>query len=682
MLDLPPSAKRRTAGLKELPPWERTGWRPPAEMPDLRNACLLSFDTETYDPGLLDNGPGWGRGTGHLVGLSIAALASNGETWCGYFPLRHEVERELNCNLTNVMAWTKAMLETPIPKTGANLIYDIGWLATEGVHPQGPLYDVQYAEALLDEQGTTALDYLGIKYLGESKSSQAMYEWQSRAYGGAANSGQRANIYRTPPSLVGAYGEGDALLPLRILPQQWALLAQEDLLELYTMECKLTRLLVRMRQSGVRVDLDYFEQQHRQLNHDIETLWAQFRRDYGPCTSPKSPATLGPLFEAQGIKVPKAPAGGYSIQKEWLEALADEAPIAADLLRVREYRTLNDTFVRGYVLEGNVNGRLHCSFNPLRTSKGGGQAGSQGAKTGRFSSSNPNLQNIPSRSAVGKRLRIGFVPDLGHIGWRKYDYSQIEYRMLAHFACDTGDGSADRMRDSYNNDPNTDYHDLVYNAACPYMGWDPADKELRKFNRGKIKNTNFGLLYGQGTGKLARTMKFTPEQARNFFNAYHEAAPYVKPTMEMCAKEVHQFGYVRTILNRRTRFDLWQPFEWDRRDDAPLPLPFSRAISMWGSNIKRAYEYRAVNYKFQGSAADMMKRAMVLMDESGVFNVLGDPKLTVHDELDFSQPDDSKQVIEAYAHMQHIMETAIPLRVPVRADPDIGPNWGQVKAIE
>lgn len=683
LLFLDPGVKRKDAILKELPPVPKTGWKAPTSFPDLRAATLMSFDTETKDPELLDHGPGWSRGKGHIVGISIAAVASNNERWCGYFPIRHEVETWDNCDATNVLAWAKDMLETPnIPKTGANLLYDLGWVAEEGIDVKGKLYDTQYAEALLDEQNPTNLERLGRKYLNTGKSSAGLYDWLARAYGGPANHTQRKNIYRAPPSLVGFYGESDAALPLDILPIQFWHLADQGLLELYEMECKLTRLLVRMRQTGVRVDTNYAQQLHSELDGNISDLQKQFAHKYGKAANHNSSQQLGPLFEEQGIKVPRTEAGGYSIQKTWLENLEKEYPeddpknIARDVLQLREFDKLKSTFVEGYILKGNVNGRLHCSFNPLRVSKDEG-ADSKGAKTGRFSSSDPNLQNIPVRSKVGKRIRKAFVGDLDHLGWVKFDYSQIEYRMLAHFACDNGDGSADALRDHYNNDPDADYHDVVYYRVCPYMGWDPTDKELRAFKRRPIKNTNFGLLYGQGQGKLARTMGFTPDQAKEFFNAYHDGAPYVKPTMQMCANEVHANGFVRTILGRRTRFDLWQPYtDLYSKDELPTPLGYDLAIAKWGSNIKRAYDYRAVNYKFQGSAADIMKKAMVDLDESGVFNYIGVPKLTVHDELDFSLPDGRRVTREALRYIKHRMEIAIPLRVPVRTDPDFGRTWG------
>jgi DNA polymerase I-like protein with 3'-5' exonuclease and polymerase domains len=682
MLFLDPGIKRREAVLKELPPVPHTGWKPPSSFPDLRNAALMSFDTETKDLELLDHGPGWSRGRGHIVGISIAAVASNNERWCGYFPIRHEVNTSENCDATNVLAWAKDMLETPnIPKTGANLLYDLGWVAEEGIDVKGKLYDVQYAEALLDEQGNTNLEYLGRKYLGVGKSSAGLYDWLARAYGGSANHTQRKNIYRAPPSLVGFYGESDAALPLDILPAQWWHLADQGLLELYEMECKLTRLLIRMRQTGVRVDVGYAEQLYHELGGNIAQLQKQFAWKYGKEAAFNSSQQLGPIFEAQGIKVPRTEAGGYSIVKDWLKNLADDVPedephIAKDIMQLREFDKLRSTFVGGYILGGHVNGRLHCSFNPLRVSKDDG-GDSKGAKTGRFSSSDPNLQNIPIRSDEGKRIRAAFVGDLDHLGWVKFDYSQIEYRMLAHFACDNGDGSADALRAHYNSDPDADYHDVVYDRVCPYMGWDPTDGKLRKVKRRPIKNTNFGLLYGQGQGKLSRTMGFDAAQSREFFNAYHDGAPYVKPTMQMCASEVHANGFVRTILGRRTRFNLWQPYsDLYSKDELPTPIAYELAIAKWGSNIKRAYDYRAVNYKFQGSAADMMKKAMVDLDESGVFDFIGVPKLTVHDELDFSLPDGRRQTREALRYIKHRMETAMILRVPVRTDPEFGKNWG------
>lgn len=681
LLNLDPGVTRKRAVLKQLPATPHTGWKAPSFFPDVRDAALISIDTETKE---LDfgHGPGWARNAGHIVGVSLAALSKSGDVWRGYFPLRHEVETHDNMDAAQVLRWFKDMVETPVPKTGANLIYDVGWLGEEGIEVQGPLYDTQFAEALLDESGPTALDFLANKYLGVGKTSSFLYDWCARAYGGKAGGKQRANIYRTPPSLVGFYGEADAELPLRILPIQWGALALQELIPLYEMECRLIRVLIKMRRRGIEIDLPYAEKLYGELRLDIGRLQAEFDERYGLKTNLASGEEIEHVFKRIGLHYPRtAPSASYpngqpSFTKDWLHNL--DHPIGQEINRIRELEKLRGTFVKSYLLEKNVNGKIHCQFHPLRADKTNGQGGTNGAKTGRLSSSDPNLQNIPSRTKEGKKIRRAFINSKGTRRLRKYDYSQIEYRMLAHFAVDDGDGTADKLRYSYVNDPDVDYHDVVYYAACPYMGWNPADEDLKKEKRKPIKNTNFGLLYGQGQGKLSRTMGLSPEQSRQFFTAYHSAAPYVKPTMKMCSDEVNKYGYVRTILGRRTRFDLWAPFSWG--DEDALPLPYEQALRRYGSNIERAYSYRAVNYKFQGSAADMMKSAIDQCETSGVFAYTGVPLLTVHDELVFDEYDDSAAVNDAFRYMQHVMENAIPLRVPVKADPEFGPNWADVRA--
>lgn len=672
-LNIDPGVTRKRSVLKELPHAPDNGWRAPSYFPDLRDASLIAFDVETKELDF-EHGPGWGRKAGHIVGLSVAALARDQSVWKGYFPIRHEVEPHDNLPAANVIAWAKDMLETPIPKTGANLIYDMGWLSEENIRPQGPLYDTQFAEALLDESGPTKLDFLAYKYLGSNKTSAELYYWLSKAYGGNPTPKQRSNIYRAPPRLVGHYAEADAALPLDILPMQWSCLVAEGLIELFEMECRLIRLLIKMRLQGVQINVSYAEKLYAELGGDLDRLHNEFAHKYGRKANYNSAEELAPILKNLGVKYPLTEAGKPSLRKDWLKNL--EHPVGDDINALRELEKLRNTFLKSYLIERHTNGLVHCSFHPLRADKDSG-TGTNGAKTGRLASSDPNLQNIPIRSDTGQKIRKAFIPRYWR--WRKYDYSQIEYRFLAHFACDDGDGSADALRSNYINDPNCDYHDIVYYRACPYMGWDASDKALKKDKRRPIKNTNFGLLYGQGQGKLARTMGFTPAQSKEFFNAYHAAAPYVKPTMLACAKEVHSNGFVQTILGRRTRFDLWVPFNW--QDVDAIPIRFDAAIAKYGSNIERAYAYRAVNYKFQGSAADMMKVALDKCEQSGVFDYTGVPLLTVHDELDFDERDDTPATREAFNYIQHMMETAIALRVPVKADPEVGSNWGDLKEL-
>ena len=574
----------------------------------------------------------------------------------------------------------KQTLETPlVPKVGANLLYDIGWLTEVGIYVLGELHDVQFAEALLDEQGEVALEYLGAKYLGEGKETAELYAWLAAAYGGEANSRQRANIYQAPPRLVGPYAESDADLPLRVIEKQFPLLASEGLIDLYRMECDLIPLLIEMRRAGVSIDIPAAEQLFVELGHDITRLKAELFGKTGVQANVNSGDDLAKVFDAAGIEYPRTAGGKPSFRKEFLKGL--EHPIADLVNEIREHEKIKGTFVKSYLLESNVNGKVYCQFHPLRGDEGG-------TKTGRFSSSDPNLQNIPVRTKLGKKVRKAFIPDEGHICWKKYDYSQIEYRMLAHFAVD-GDctdineimnfwkglmsvwgysGFADNLRATYVADPKTDYHDVVQRNVKDITGM--------LIDRKPIKNINFGLLYGQSEKGLAFKAGFTGEQARNIFTAYHQGAPYVKPTMAAVGLEVQNFGYVRTVLGRRTRFNMWEP---SGRGIRGVAMRKDAALREYGQFIRRAFEYRGVNYKLQGSAADVMKRAMLAAVKSGVFDHLGVPRLTVHDELDFSVRDDTAQTREAWAYLTHVLENSTPLRIPVRVDFGSGPNWGSIE---
>jgi DNA polymerase I-like protein with 3'-5' exonuclease and polymerase domains len=307
---------------------------------------------------------------------------------------------------------------------------------------------------------------------------------------------------------------------------------------------------------------------------------------------------------------------------------------------------------------------VYGQFHLLRGDEGG-------TRSGRFSSSTPNLQNLPSRDdELAPLVRGLFIPDDGHKQWRKYDYSQIEYRFLIHFAVNgLHDDSADEVRRIFNANPQTDYHDMTRDLVHRQTG--------QLLDRKPIKNINFGLIYGMGVDKLAGGLGLSVKEGKELFAAYHKGAPFAKATMDACSKEAMDFGTITTILGRKSRFDLWEPDSWGH-DRENLALPYEQAILRYGK-IRRAYTHKALNRRLQGSAADLMKVAMLQCWEEGIFDETGVPRLTVHDELDFSDPGGKD---EAFRAMRHVLETAIPLRIPVKADCDIGPNWGNVKEVE
>lgn len=638
------------------PPVPETGWRPPTELPDLTNAVVIALDTETWDPELNESGPGWGRGIGHIVGVSIAVQDARGNQKAWYFPIRHEDEPEMNMEPEMVLEWLRVALGNPKqPKIGANITYDIGWLEEEGVHVAGPVYDVQFAEALLSEGDNVALEDIAQKYLGTGKESNLMYEWIQKYFHDTPKTKLRKWIFRTPPRLVGHYAESDAYLPLQLMTILWGKLAAETMLSVFHMECKLIPLMVKMRQRGVRVDIAKAERIREEMSGEITTMYRQIESSTGVRMDKTTTAQIAPVFDKLGIKYPYTAKGNASFKGDFLDTVTH--PIGKLIKDIKEREKLIGTFIDSYLIKNNVNGIVYGSFHQLR-SEGGG------TRSGRFSASDPNLQNIPARTALGKRIRECFLPDDGAVGWRKYDQSQVEYRMLLHYAVGHG---ADDIRAYFNANPDTDYHDMVRALILEKTGV--------TLERSPAKTINFGLIYGMGIPKLTRSLGLSPQAGKNLFSAYHSGVPFAKATMDDCSMLAGRQGYIDTIMGRKSRFDLWESMERNS-----LPLPFEEAVMAYGTRIRRSMLHKALNRRLQGSSADIMKEGMLQCYEQGIYDVIGIPMLTVHDETDHSDMGGSL-VDEAFKEMQRIYETAIPLKIPLKVDYEFGSNWGNVKEV-
>lgn len=673
--DVPVVKAGSKRGPRERGPMPRipaTGWKPPSEFPNLSAAKVIGFDVEGYDPELMTAGPGWGRGKSHLIGISMAV--EDGTSW--YFPFGHGMEKQpdgqwkqvlppeeaaMNMDYHHVMSFAKHTLRDNRPKVGANLIYDYGALLAEGVEVGGPLYDIQFAEALLNSEAPdVSLDNLGENYLGVGKVTSILYDWLASWCGGKASDRQRANMFLSPPSLAGPYAEGDASMPIGILTKQWPLLIDRGVLDLFHLECKLIRLLVAMRMKGAPVDVPYAERFYEELDTDMEEQDKLLRDIVGQTINPNARDSMKAAFEKLGLKPPtKVNKKGEEVitfSAPALEAMPSH-PFINTVLERRRIEKVKNTFVKGYILDKNVRGKIHCSFHPLKGDKGG-------TRSGRFSSSDPNLQNIPVRTVIGKRVRKAFVASQGH-RWRKWDYSQIEYRMLAHHA--VGEGS-EELRQIFINDPEADYHDITIALIKKLTGVELA--------RRPAKNINFGLIYGMSEAKLAGDLGLTSAKGKELFRDYHAAAPFARATMEAAANDVHRLGYVETILGRRSDFPFWGKKGWGEDRGG---YEYDIACQKWGAyNIERAFTHKALNRRLQGGAADVMKKAMVAAYEAGMFedDACGMPCLTVHDELDFDDGSDPDNT--AWLEFQNIMENALPqIKVPVRMDGSIGPNWGE-----
>jgi DNA polymerase-1 len=470
--------KHRIASI--MPDIPDTGWKMPTEFPALDRAKVLAIDLETYDPELIEKGPGWARNRGHIVGVSVAA-----DGYKAYYPMRHEVEKEINLPPDKVLAWLNDVLSNEhAPKIGANIMYDIGWLRQEGVDVKGSLIDVQFAEALLAEEGKTGLEHLGQKYLGMGKESPVLYDWCAKYYGGSPNDKQRKNIYRAPARLVGPYAESDATLPLQLARPLYEALKNNDLLDLFDVECRLIPLLIDMRFAGMPVDINGAEKARVQLTQMADNAAKQIRDMVGFEVNVNASASMAKAFDKVGLKYPRTepsasyPEGQPSFTKIVLSGI--NHPFAQLISDRRKYLKMISSFIDGAILDAHVGGKIYPQFHPLRGDRGG-------TRSGRFACSNPNGQQIPSRDKfLAPLIRGLFIPQEGH-EWFSADYSQIEYRMLLHFAVGQG---ADEIRARFNADPSLDFHDFTQALI--------EEKTGIKLDRKPVKNISFGLCIAEG----------------------------------------------------------------------------------------------------------------------------------------------------------------------------------------
>jgi DNA polymerase-1 len=653
--DSPKKGKRFSPN--PIPRVPDTGWKPCTNFPSLSGAKAIAVDVETYDPEIDDHGPGWGRGKGHVIGVSLAT----NDGFNQYFPIRHETG--FNHDPQQTLRYVKDQLRhAHQPKVGHNLLYDLGWLAHEGVPVVGQVYDTWTAEKLLDHTASATLEDTAQRYTAGGKSSDALYEWAWQAWGrgtpkakGDKRKCAMQNLRNIPAELVGFYAESDTALPLEILPKQFAKLDELGLLDVFHMECDLIQVLVQMRLLGVSVDLDAAERARDQFLNAAVEIQKKVDEIAGKPINTGSAQEIAKVFDRLKIAYPRTEkTGAPSFKGEFLKTVTH--PVGALIVELEEVKKYTSTFIENAILGSNVNGKIHCEFNPMR------------AITGRMSASNPNLQQVPSRNDLAKVVRSIFVPDAGHDHWRKYDYSSIESRILAHFA--VGRGAVD-LRKEYQTNPNTDYHTFTQTMIKNLVGLE--------LNRKHVKNVNFAGIYGASERKLQSMMGLSNEESEVFFAAYHDGLPYVKQTMAHMSRCAEEDGYTLTVMGRRAWFNQWEP-KFSKPGTRPLAMKFDDAIRFYGPNIKRAYLHKALNYTIQGSAADLMKMSIVKCWKAGIYDEIGFPRLIVHDEKDWSVAPDWNE--DAFTEMQNIMETAIKFKIPVRVEGEWGPDWNNLHPLK
>ncbi len=585
--------------------------------PELKDEKIISFDIETYDPELIEKGTGVYRKDGNILGVSIKSLPSG---HAEYYNIGHRgVDPETKSKNINYL---KNQLSNNVPKLGANIMYDMDWLQNVwDFKLKGRLHDVQVAEPLLDENKYAYnLDSLGKQYLGRGKVKTQLEELcEEKGLKGDI----RKHLWMFSHEQCYDYAIGDVDVPLDVFRVQRELLKEQDLWDLYLMEMELFPLLLQMRQQGARLNMGLVDKGTEVIHEDIKVSEKRLFSKYGTFNV-KSGKQIANIFDSLGVEYPLTAKGNPNLDKDTLPLI--DHPIVEDILHVRGLKTILNTFFINSFTHMSVNGRIHCNFNPLKKDD-------SGTISGRFSSTKPNLQQIPANELYGKMCRDVFIPEEGHI-WTKLDYSQIEYRIISHYA--TGPKSAE-VRRKYNEDPNTDYHQLV-------MDW-------TGLNRKDSKSLNFGASYAMGAPTCARTFGWTLEKSKEFLERYHTEVPFIKTTRKDVTDIASRRGFIKTILNRRARVTQIM------RDERKLYSMFNRLV--------------------QGSAADAMKKAMVDAYKAGIYEVLK-PHLTVHDELDQSAPP-SLEGEEALMELKDVMEKAIKFRVPLIADVEIGTSWGTLK---
>ena len=640
-----------------------TEWVAPTEFPDLRKADEIAIDLETRDPDLKKQGSGAIIGKGEVVGIAVAV-----DGWKGYYPIAHG--EGPNMDRKKVLDWFKDVCKSPATKLFHNAMYDVCWIRNLGIQINGLILDTMIAASLIDENRFQySLNSLSWVYLKQGK-NEALLNKAAKERG----LDPKADMWRLPAQEVGSYAEKDAELTLKLWQHLKKIIIEDDLQDIFNLETDLFPCLVDMRHLGVRVDIERANQLKTALAVKEENLIQQIKIDTGVDTQIWAARSIEKVF--QKLKLPydrTEKTDSPSFTKNFISK--HNNPTVLMIAEARKINKVRTTFI-DTILTHEHKGRIHADINQIRSDDGG-------TVTGRFSYSNPNLQQIPARDPeTGPLIRSLFIPEEG-CKWGTFDYSQQEPRLVAHYALRFGLPSAQVIADSYLEDPTTDFHQIVADMA--------------QIDRKEAKTINLGLFYGMGKAKLQNELNVTKEKSDELFLTYHNKVPFVKQLMNKIMNASQAKGQIKTLLGRRCRFPKYEPVlrgsDWgtfvpaedhERMEELKAMGPFlkdsedkiitdkdgNKRKNYWhGNPTRRAFTYKALNKLIQGSAADMTKKAMVNLYKEGILG-----HIQIHDELDFSIESQ-----EQADKIKEIMEQAVDLEVPNKVDYESGPNWGEIK---
>ncbi|MGH7961001.1 MAG: DNA polymerase I, partial [Candidatus Binatia bacterium] len=573
-----------------------------------RTFCL---DTETTALNPLD---------AELVGVSIAV--EEGRAW--YIPVAHRTDdASPQVSRAQVLTALRTLLEDPaLAMIGQNTKYDIMVLCQYDLWPRNLAGDTMLASYLLDPNKRHNLTDLAWEHL---QHHMLTYE--------AVTDGGKKNFAEVTVADATHYSGEDADITLRLAQRLFPRVREEGMGALFSdVEVPLALVLARMELAGMRVDQDLlavlsgeFGQRQRELEEEVYAL-------AGEKFNLASPQQLQKiLFEKLGLQSRKKTKTGASTDASVLEGLAAEGfPLPAKILAYRGFAKLRNTYVDALPkLIHPKTGRIHTSFNQTVTA------------TGRLSSSNPNLQNIPVRSEEGKRIRAAFVPEPGQV-LLSADYSQIELRLLAHLSQDPV------LVESFQRGQDVHARTAAELFQVPL-------EAVSADQRRQAKTINFGIIYGMGAPRLARSLAIPMKTAQAYITQYFARYGGIKSYMEGVLAEARVRGYVTTLQGRRR---------------------YMPDLQSKNAQLAAAAERMAINAPVQGTAADLIKAAMVAIDRRLAQEGLrARMLLQVHDELLFEVPE--KEVEQVKKLAQEIMEGVMPLQVPLRVDLGTGTNWAE-----
>jgi DNA polymerase-1 len=586
----------------------------------LEAAPLIALDTETTSTNAM---------SANLVGISLAVEEGTGY----YLPVGHQTG-EAQLPLEQVVNALRPALNNPqIPKSGHNLKYDVLVLENHGLHVQPLSFDTMIAGWLLEP----ATHRLGLKDMAEDLLNISMTHIEELIGKGKNQiSMAQVSIERAAP-----YAAADAEVTLRLTPLLKERLQKQNALDLMkNIEAPLIPVLVEMEHTGIALDTTFLKGMSETLNQRITEIEIEIYRAVGYNFNLNSTQQLSKvLFETLHLAPPdrgkKTASGHFSTSADVLEELRGEHPVVDLILEYRELAKLKSTYVEALPLEINARtGRVHTSYSQT------------GSVTGRLASSDPNLQNIPTRTDLGRTVRQAFVAAPGYV-LLSVDYSQIELRIVAHMSGDEAMLSAFRQ--------GQDIHAAT--AAAIYNV--PID-QVTKAQRRHAKAINFGLIYGMSSFGLSRTTDLTLGEAENFVKAYFQQFPGVKSYLDNMRRSAAQMGYVETLFGRRRYFP--------------------NLKNATNQNIRNREEREAINAPIQGTAADLLKMAMIRLPAAlKTAKLSANILLQVHDELVLECP--RTELVRTAAEVQSVMENVYQISIPMLTEARWGKNWGEMQPL-